>query len=377
MHSRFYHSNSNCIVSSIYSQSLKHLAMELLSSSQERELFLAPVDSMKQRIQLFNCEFDYIIKWHHEVLGNVSWQIFATFCYPKISQTDSTGVELVSCQASFSLGVLRLPSSFLELGAPLPTCQWDDMTCLACFFRSQNRFNTWFVMFLCSISAWDDGFWKEYPKIYIKIGKCLPSTATWQVMSCVKHGNQGKGDLLIRQSSKRRVPTVPVDVVQRLGLSQLHFAASQCPAAKVFCLRELHIFGSLWCSHRHKNQFKEFNIIDLDIYLWQHQTGFIQFLWKLETMCKQRIKSERQEFPAALWCLVNLPSQLQDVCQTTVAQQSPRMRAAKLLFSLLSSELNNNRVSLSTCYNLTFIQSSRHVSHGCCAGFLEYDETMP
>ena len=159
MHSRFYHSNSNCIVSSIYSQSLKHLAMELLSSSQERELFLAPVDSMKPRIQLFNCEFDYIIKWHHEVLGNVSWQIFATFCYPKISQTDSMGVELVSCQASFSLGVLRLPSSFLELGAPLPTCQWDDMTCLACFFRSQNRFNTWFVMFLCSISAWDDGFW--------------------------------------------------------------------------------------------------------------------------------------------------------------------------------------------------------------------------
>ena len=206
----------------------------------------------------------------------------------------------------------------------------------------------------------------SYPRIYIKIGKCLPSTATWQVMLCVKDGNQGKGDLLICQSSKRRVPTVPVDVVQRLGLSQLHFAASQCPAAKVFCLRELHIFGSLWCSYRHKNQFKEFNIIDLHIFDNIKQVLF-NFFWSWKTCASNASNPNAKNSRQLLWCLVNLPSQLQDVCQTTVAQQSPRMRAAKLLFSLLSSELNRNRVSLSTCYNLTFIQSSRHVSHGCCS----------
>lgn len=227
------------------------------------------------------------------------------------------GVELVSCQASFSLEVLRLPSSFLELGAPLPTCQWDDLTCRACVFSFTKSFQ--YMVRYVPLFHFSMGWWVlkgiSYPRIYIKIGKCLPSTAAWQVMSCVKHGNQGKGDLLICQSSKRRVPTVPVDVVQRLGLSQLHFAASQCPAAKVFCLRELHIFGTLWCSHRHKHEFNASN---------------------------PNAKNSRQ----LLWCLVNLPSQLQDVCQTTVAQQSPRMRAAKLLFSLLSSELNNNFVYL-------------------------------
>ena len=57
--------------------------------------------------------------------------------------------------------------------------------------------------------------------------------------------------------------------------------------------------GSI-CSHWHKNEFKDFNYItDLHIYLWHHQTGFIQFFLKLENRCKQRIKSKRQEFPAA------------------------------------------------------------------------------